>query len=98
MAANRSREHYWRQNRRLIAVLLAIWFLVSFVFAIFLARPIYDLRLGALPLSFWWAQQGSMFVFVGLIFVYAWRMDRLDREHDVAEKRPERRRRRKERA
>lgn len=73
-------RRYWRKNLALIAVLLAIWFTVSFVLAIFLAEPLAGARVGRLPMGFWWAQQGSMFVFVALIFVYARRMDRLDRE------------------
>ena len=78
-------QEYWKKNQALIAILLAIWFLVSFVFAIFLARPLYDVHLGQLPMSFWWAQQGSMFVFVILIFVYAKRMDTLDKKYGVDE-------------
>ncbi|MDX1582737.1 MAG: DUF4212 domain-containing protein [Thermoanaerobaculia bacterium] len=80
---------YWRANRILIAVLLAIWALVSFVFAIFLAEPLESVRIGQLPMSFWWAHQGSMFVFVVLIFVYAITMDRLDRKYDVHEEEEE---------
>ena len=76
---------YWRANKALIAVLLVIWALVSFGFAILLARPLYGVHVGNLPMSFWWAQQGSMVVFVLLIFVYAWRMDQLDEKFDVHE-------------
>ena len=76
------REAYWKKNRRLIAILLAIWALVSFGFAILI--PL-SFNLGQLPANFWWAQQGSMYVFVILIFVYAWRMDKIDREFDVHE-------------
>jgi putative solute:sodium symporter small subunit len=76
---------YWKANRLLIFILLAIWFLVSYVFAIFLARPLYGVHIGALPMSFWWAQQGSMFVFVILIFVYSTVMDKLDRKYDFHE-------------
>ena len=76
---------YWKANRLLIFILLAIWFLVSYVFAIFMARPLYGVNVGALPMSFWWAHQGSMFVFVLLILVYALVMDRLDRKYDVHE-------------
>ena len=86
MAESESHRRYWRKNRRLIAVLLAIWFLVSYVFAILLAEVLYGFAVGRLPMSFWWAQQGSMFVFVLLVFFYSWRMDRLDREHDVEER------------
>lgn len=76
---------YWRANRILIGVLLTIWALVSFVFAILLADPLSEARVGQLPMSFWWAHQGSMFVFVILIFAYAIIMDRLDRKYDVHE-------------
>lgn len=79
---------YWRANKILIAVLLVIWALVSLVFSILLAEPLYGIRVGQLPMSFWWAQQGSMIVFVLLIFFYAWYMDRLDEKHDVHEDRP----------
>ena len=85
---------YWRANRNLIAVLLAIWALVSIIFSILLARPLYHLNVGSLPMSFWWAQQGSMVVFVVLIFVYARRMDRLDERFDVDEEHLARLRRR----
>lgn len=84
---------YWRANKVLIAILLTIWALVSLVFSILLAEPLYGLRVGSLPMSFWWAQQGSMVVFVILIFVYAWYMDHLDSKHDVHEDRPVRGRR-----
>lgn len=80
MPTERSRRQYWRKNRALIAVLLAIWFTVSFGLAILLAEPLAGWRVGRLPMGFWWAQQGAMVVFVVLIFVYARRMDRLDRE------------------
>lgn len=80
-----SRRRYWRRNRILIAVLLSIWLVVSFGFAILFAEPLGRFSVGRLPMGFWWAQQGAMYVFVALIFVYAWRMDRLDREHDVDE-------------
>lgn len=76
---------YWKRNIRLISILLFIWALVSYGFAIFFAEGLSGVRIGALPAGFWWAQQGSMFVFVILIFVYAWRMDKLDREFDVHE-------------
>lgn len=85
MAKKPAVQEYWSKNQALIAVLLGIWFLVSFVFAIFLARPLYGVHVGRLPMSFWWAHQGSMYVFVILIFVYAWVMDRLDEKYDVHE-------------
>ena len=78
----RAREAYWKKNQRLIFLLLAIWAVVSFGFAILF--PL-SFEIGKLPAGFWWAQQGSMFVFVALIFFYAWRMDKIDRESDVHE-------------
>lgn len=82
---NSSAQNYWRSNKILIAVLLTIWAVVSYLFAILLAEPLYTVKVGQLPMSFWWAQQGSMVVFVILIFVYAFVMDRLDRKYDVHE-------------
>lgn len=79
------RSDYWRANVRLITGLLIIWALVSYGGAIILARPLFGIRFGQIPLSFWFAQQGSMIIFVILIFFYTWRMNRLDREHDVHE-------------
>jgi putative solute:sodium symporter small subunit len=74
---------YWRDNLRLIRWLLAVWGVVSLGFGILLVEPLNHLRIGRLPLGFWIAQQGSIFIFVALIFLYGWRMDRLDRKHHV---------------
>ena len=76
---------YWKANLRLIAFCLAIWFVVSFVFGIILVEPLNNISLGGYKLGFWFAQQGSIYVFVALIFFYANRMGKLDREHDVHE-------------
>ena len=76
---------YWRANLRLIGVLLAIWAVVSLGFGVLLVEPLNKITLGRLPLGFWFAQQGSIYVFVVLIFVYAWRMDALDRRFGVDE-------------
>jgi putative solute:sodium symporter small subunit len=78
-------HEYWKKNKTLIAVLLTIWAIVSYGFAILGAKALYGIKLGSLPVSFWWAQQGSMFVFVILIFTYAIVMDRLDRKYGVGE-------------
>lgn len=77
------RREYWRRNLRLIGALFAVWFVVSFLAAIILARPLSNVYIGEIPLAFWMAQQGSIVVFVLLIFVYAWRMNKLDREFGV---------------
>ncbi|MDE0520971.1 MAG: DUF4212 domain-containing protein [Boseongicola sp.] len=81
IASNR----YWRSNIRLIQVSLVIWALVSFGFGIVLRPTISSIPVGGTDLGFWFAQQGSILVFLALIFFYAWRMNRLDREHGVDE-------------
>ena len=71
---------YWRRNLRLMLVLLATWFLVSFGAGILFVDALNQFRLFGFPLGFFMAQQGAIYVFVALIFVYAWRMDRIERE------------------
>ena len=78
-----SRREYWRANLRLMAVLLVVWFTVSFGFGIVLVDWLNQFRIGGYKLGFWFAQQGSIYVFVVLIFVYAWCMARLDRKHGM---------------
>ena len=80
----RHRAHrYWRANLKLMALLLAIWFTVSFGFGILLVAPLNNIHLFGFKLGFWWAQQGSIYVFIILIFVYAAVMKRLDRKYGV---------------
>jgi putative solute:sodium symporter small subunit len=76
-------DAYWRANLRLMAILLAIWALASFGFGIWLREPLDAFSVAGAPLGFWFAQQGSIYVFVVLIFVYVLAMGRLDRRHDV---------------
>ena len=76
---------YWRANLKLLAVLLAIWFTVSFGFGILLVEPLNRIDFFGFPFGFWWAQQGSIYVFIVLIFVYVAAMRRLDRKYDVHE-------------
>lgn len=76
---------YWGKNLRVVAWLLAIWFLVSYVFGIMIAPQLDQFRIAGFPLGFYFAQQGSMYIFVILIFVYCWIMNRAEREHDVHE-------------
>jgi putative solute:sodium symporter small subunit len=83
--ANDNRRAYWRANICLIAVLLVIWAAVSYGCGILFVEQLNQYRIGKLPLGFWFAQQGSIYVFVLLIFVYAIAMDRLDRRYGVAE-------------
>ena len=68
---------------RYLAILLAIWFLVSYVFGILLVDELNTVRLGGFKLGFWFAQQGSIYVFVILIFVYIGLMNRLDRKYNL---------------
>lgn len=77
------RQAYWRANTALIRNLLIVWALVSLVFSILLVQPLNSLRLGGVPFGFWMAQQGSIFIFVVLIFVYAVQMDKLDRKYGI---------------
>ncbi|WP_299491249.1 DUF4212 domain-containing protein [Acaryochloris sp. IP29b_bin.137] len=78
--------NYWRQNTALIRTLLIVWGLVSLIFSILLVKPLNQIPIGNLPLGFWMAQQGSIFVFVALIFIYAKQMDRLDRQYNANDK------------
>ena len=74
---------YWRANLKLGAVLLLIWFVVSFGFGILLVEPLNSIRFFGFKLGFWWAQQGSIYVFIVLIFVYSALMKKIDRKYDV---------------
>ncbi len=78
-------QAYWKKNLRTLFILLSIWFLVSFGFGILLVEPLNSFRLGGFKLGFWFAQQGSIYTFVVLIFIYVYRMNRLDKEFDVNE-------------
>src|SRR5690606_23990335 len=79
------RAAYWKANVKLMLVLLSIWFLVSYVFGILLVDQLNAIRIGGYKLGFWFAQQGSMYTFVVLVFVYSRRMAVLDRKFDVEE-------------
>ena len=85
MAPEEARKQYWRANLRLVAYCLAVWFVVSFGFGVVLVDTLNQIRIFGFELGFWFAQQGSIICFVALIFYYAWRMNRLDQEHDVDE-------------
>ena len=77
---------YWKANLRLVGFCLAIWALVSFGFGILLRPLLSGISIGGTDLGFWFAQQGSILVFLVLIFFYAFRMNAIDREYDVDEK------------
>ena len=80
---NQRHRMYWRDNITLIRNLLVIWALVSIVLSIIFVQPLNTVRFFGVPFGFWMAQQGSILVFVGLIFVYAVQMDKLDRKHNL---------------
>ena len=74
---------YWQENLRLIFICLAIWFVVSYGFGILLVDQLNEFRLGGYKLGFWFAQQGSIYTFVGLIFWYTHQMNKLDKKYNV---------------
>ena len=76
---------YWSANIRLITISLVIWALVSFGFGILLRPLLAGIEVGGTDLGFWFAQQGSILVFLALIFFYAWRMNSIDRKYGVEE-------------
>ncbi len=79
------RQDYWRKNLRLMAVLLTIWALVSYGAGIIFVEPLNNIVIVGFPLGFWFAQQGSIIVFIALIVIYAVRMDKLDKEFGADE-------------
>lgn len=76
---------YWRANLRILSALLVVWFVVSFGFGILLVEPLNAFRIGEAKLGFWFAQQGSIYVFIALIAIYVVAMNRLDRRHGLRE-------------
>ena len=76
---------YWSTNIRIITICLIIWAIVSFGFGIVLRPLLSGIQVGGTDLGFWFAQQGSILVFLALIFFYAWRMNGLDKQHGVDE-------------
>ena len=83
--SDQSKKAYWRENIRYVLILLAIWFTVSFGFGILFVDEFNQFHIGGAKLGFWFAQQGSIYVFVVLIFVYVWLMNRLDKKYNVEE-------------
>lgn len=78
-------KEYWSKNIRYLFILLSVWFFSSFVLGIFLVEPLNTIRIGGFKLGFWFAQQGSIYIFVAIIFVYINWMNKLDKEYDVDE-------------
>ena len=85
MTLDRESRSYWRHNVRILAQLLAVWFIVSFGFGILLVDFLNRFEIFGVELGFWFAQQGSIFVFIILIFVYSARMRAIERKFGVEE-------------
>ena len=73
-------EEYWEKNIKYLIILLSIWFTVSFGFGIILIEELNQFKIGGFKLGFWFAQQGSIYVFVALILVYILLMNKLDKK------------------
>ena len=82
MSDNRAHQ-YWRSNIKIVLSLLSVWFFISFVCGILLVDVLDTIRIGGFKLGFWIAQQGSIFVFVVLIYIYIRLMDKLDDEYNL---------------
>ena len=80
-----SAQQYWKTNLKYLVILLFVWFAVSFGCGILFVDELDTIRIGGFKLGFWFAQQGSIYVFVLLIFVYVFLMNRLDKKHNVDE-------------
>ena len=76
-------NQYWRKNLQYLLILLSIWFVVSYGCGILWVDQLNQIRMGGFKLGFWFAQQGSIYVFVILIFVYVWLMNRLDKKYQA---------------
>lgn len=85
MISDNKASEYWKANVRLLTGILVVWALVSYGFGIVLVEPLNHIHIGGYKLGFWFAQQGSIYVFVALIFFYVWRMNKMDRDYDVHE-------------
>ncbi len=78
-------ERYWKENLRYIFIILAVWFAVSYLAGILLADALDTVKIGGFPLGFWFANQGSLVIFVFLIFIYVKLMNALDKKYGVYE-------------
>lgn len=78
-------KSYWNKNLKYLAILLSIWFLVSFGCGILFVDQLNTIRMGGFKLGFWFAQQGAIYAFIVLIFVYVYLMNKLDKTHGVDE-------------
>ncbi len=86
MENNKTMQQYWKKNISYVLILMSIWFVVSYGFGILLVEQLNSIRIGGFKLGFWFAQQGAIYTFVIIIFVYVRLMNKLDKEFDVDEK------------
>ena len=86
MATKDKRRSYWKKNLQYLSILLSVWCIVSFGCSILFVDFLDRIKIGGFRLGFWVAQQGSIFVFVVLIFIYVYLMNRLDKKHNVDER------------
>lgn len=84
--SNHNLQNYWKKNLSYLVVLLVIWFFSSYGAGILFADNLNSIKIGGFKLGFWFAQQGSIYVFIIIIFVYVYLMNKLDKEFDVDEK------------
>lgn len=80
-----SKDAYWKANLRLVSILMTVWFVCSYVLGILLFDVLNSIKIGGTGLGFWFAQQGSIYTFLILIYVYVKQMAKLDKEHGVEE-------------
>ncbi len=83
--SNTQASAYWKENLAIIVKIMVVWFIVSFGFGILLVDQLNAITIGGYKLGFWFAQQGSIYVFVVLIFYYAKKIEQLDEKYDVHE-------------
>ncbi|HEX5520091.1 MAG TPA: DUF4212 domain-containing protein [Longimicrobiaceae bacterium] len=83
--ADFDREAYWKRTLRRTIVLLALWFIAGPLLGVLVVKQMNQFSIGGAPFGFWMAQQGAIYVFVAIVFTYAWRSNRADREAGVHE-------------
>ena len=85
MESSSKNKAYWRKNLQYLAILLGIWFITSYLCSVVFVEQLDKIRIGGCPLGFYFAQQASIWIFVELIFVYAWLMNRLEKRYSQQE-------------
>ena len=85
MESSEKNKTYWRKNLQYLAILLGIWFITSYLCSVVFVEQLDQIYIGGCPLGFYFAQQASIWIFVELIFVYAWLMNRLEKKYSQRE-------------